>query len=151
MLVKRTPIVPSPSQDAIQSIAAEPGRLKIGLIIFTRREPTNSKSPKLRRRGRNNPANKNTEKSIGSKSDKIIPPVFSDQITLGPILKIVHIMNTPPKTLIINQILFTLKREFKKLFLIINLGLNTLVTIVKNAVTTIMVVIMYGSDWSRDS
>ncbi len=60
-------------------------------------------------------------------------------------------MNIPPKTLIINQILFTLKREFKKLFLTINLGFNTLVTIVKNAVTTIIIVIMYGSDWPRAS
>ncbi|GAA0126639.1 hypothetical protein UT300019_25420 [Clostridium sp. CTA-19] len=68
MLVSSTPIVPSPSQEVIQSIDERPGNPKTGLITLLQKVPTNSNNPKFNNSGRNNPANKNTENRIGSKS-----------------------------------------------------------------------------------
>ena len=70
--------MPSPSQDAMQSIADLPGSLNTGRIILIKSVPTKSRSPKFKRSGKNSPANKNTENSIGSNPSNIVPPVFAE-------------------------------------------------------------------------
>ncbi|MPN27769.1 hypothetical protein SDC9_175203 [bioreactor metagenome] len=149
MLVKRTPIVPSPSQEAIQSTDERPGKLKTGLIILVSREPKNSSNPKSNIKGNSKPANKNTANKIGRRSYNKSAPVLSEYIASLPILKKVANTITIPITLVANQTGVTSKRFFKYPLFIINFGLNIFVIIVIKDETVIKIVIINGKNPSN--
>ena len=71
-------------------------------------------------------------------------PVKSDFIISGPNPVNADIINNPPKILPIVQIQLTFNNEFKKLFSIINFGLNALVIIVNEAAITTTIIDKVG-------
>src|SRR5699024_6295565 len=84
LLVSKTPIVPSPIQEANASIDERPGKRNKGRIIFVMNEPINSNKPKFVNKGRKNPANKNTENNTCNKSSNNNCPVSSPEIASVP-------------------------------------------------------------------
>ncbi|CDU15532.1 hypothetical protein VCR17J2_90038 [Vibrio coralliirubri] len=124
MLVSRIPTLPSPNQEAIQSIALRPGRLKIGRMILLSSVPNSSNRPKLSRRGSSKPAKINTENSVGSRPSRTRPPVFSSQITSGPTWKKAITAAAPPIKRTNNHSGDGLKRPFKNEFDVMNVGLK---------------------------
>ncbi|CSA13924.1 Uncharacterised protein [Vibrio cholerae] len=120
------PTLPSPSHEAIQSIALRPGRLNKGRITLLSKLPNSSNKPKLSSKGNSKPAKINTENSVGSRPCKTSPPVFSSQIAFGPIWKNVMITAAPPITRTVNQSQEGLNKLFKKGRDMTQLGLKTL-------------------------
>src|SRR5699024_8975003 len=122
LFVKATPIVPSPTQEAMQSMDARPGKSNIGRINGVKIAPINSNKPKSVKNGSKKPANKKMANKSFIRSYKIKHPVSADQTEAGTKSKEVSTPKIKPIKRTTVQMTDTSNNSFKNLFLRINFG-----------------------------